>query len=401
MGELRHRANRKLQVVGTRGAVHGGQANSGGTNLVGYTRFRTFLGDQDVHDLRLLYANIVAGGAGVETPAPNDFLQLAATIEDGTSYIPLLFNGVKRPAMGADGRLLSDKSGLDVAGNAGLWIRTGVQVNTGLVFPRTSFFAITGEAGVEDDAYNASAFTAVMEAAGAIGTPTGGAATGIGYIPTAVLGYTEAFQPAVALFGDSIAAGTPGDNSDATTGARGMLARALWNSAKTSVVPYSVLARASERSLWLQGFSGVRRKSLLDYHTDLICNYGSNCIAAGDSLATIQGYLTAIWRAAKRRGLRVWQVLILPRTDSGNTTPASGFTAGGTRSLLNAWILTQVGNGLLDGVLNPNTVAESPTTPGLWATGIMSDGIHPNTVGAPLIADSLRPTIDATIRRAA
>lgn len=378
----------RLQVVGTRGAVHGAIASSDGTQLVGYSRFRTFMGPQAVTDLRLLYANIFAGGAAVESAVPNAYLQLASSVEDGTSYIPLLFNGVKRPAMGADAQLLSDKSGLDVAANAGLWIRTGIQVDTGLLMPRTAFVAISGEAGYTDDAYDASAFTAVMEAAGAMSQPTGGATPGTGYIPAAVLGYVKRYQPAVAIVGDSIASGTSGDTSDTATGARGIIARGLWDVGKTTVIPYSVYARASEQAAWLVGFSGTRRKSLLGYHTHMICNYGSNDIAAGTVIATIQGYLTSIWTTAKRAGLKVWQVLILPRTDSGNTTPASGFTVGSTRDQLNAWIITQVGNGILDGYINPNTVAEGSNN--LWAASMMTDGIHPNTTGSPLIAATIR-----------
>jgi lysophospholipase L1-like esterase len=130
--------------------------------------------------------------------------------------------------------------------------------------------------------------------------------------------------------------------------------------------------------------------ALLKYASNVICELGTNDINTSRTLAQIQSDLQTIWQAAKAAGVRrVAQTLIIPRTTStdswataANQTPVSGFATGSTRDQLNAWIKAQVGQGLLDGYIDPNPQVEDQANLGKWQTNgtasfATTDGTHP------------------------
>lgn len=375
---------RKLQVVATRGAIMGGQANSGTTMTRGEHRMKVFFGPQPCRDVRLVFTNFVAGGAAAEGLGPNA-ITVEAAIETITpaAFATVTFGGDNTVVIQPGAVAVSDPIPLDFDANAQAWIRTGVTVTLGQSWPRTSFFAISGEAQIEST--NAAS---QIQATGVLTNGASGSTATAGYIPTAIIGIATTPFPSIGLLGDSIMAGTVGDTSSATTGARGVYMRGLFLDDGT-VLPYSVLARASERAEWNIGASGYRRRSALDYCTHVISNYGTNDIAAGTSVANIQTYLTSLWTSAKRRNVKVYQALILPRTDAGNTTPASGFAVGAARDQVNTWIRAQAAAKVIDGIIDVNAVAEG--VPGLWASNsYTTDGTHPNATGSVAIAAAVR-----------
>src|SRR5262249_9148167 len=89
--------------------------------------------------------------------------------------------------------------------------------------------------------------------------------------------------------------------------------------------------------------------------------------------------------------LKVAQSLIMPRTTSSdswataaNQTSVSGFGVGELRDQFNAWVLTQVGGGLLDVVIDPNPYVEDQSHPSKWisnnsANYPTTDGVHPSS----------------------
>lgn len=401
--ELRQRGERKLQVVGTRGAILGGQNNGGGVSsgLRGHeTTFTTHIGPSAVYDVRPLYSNIVAGGAGVEAAGPNDIRVSGAIVDAALTKVRgFTFNGGVQSLIKPGQWAIPDRTGLDHAAYTQLQIKTGVAVAADGAWPQTDFtgpnnnLAFNDDSAVTDDTRNPQVLST-----SAMTLPSGGAQVFIGYIPTCVLGYAEEYMPAIAIVDDSIGAGTVGGESiDTTTGARGLVARALWDVAKTTPLPYSMLARASELASWLTDFDGAFRKSLLDYHTHMICGLGTNDIGGGASLATLQARVVKVWNAGKRRGLKVAQRLILPRTQASNTQPVAGYEPGGIRDQFNQWCI-EGGAGILDGVANANVVADSGNNDGLWAAGISTDLTHPNAVGHAALAVPIRDFIDTFIR---
>lgn len=374
-----------LQGVATRGAIHGGVANSGTTMTRGESRLKVKFGPYPSRDIRLVFGNYQASGSAAEVAGPNAITVEAAleTITPTVAFATVTFNGATSVVIQPGATVVSDPVPLDFDENASAWVRTGVTVTLGQSWPRTSMFAISGEC-----MWESTEATSQIQASGAMAQRTGTAGGG-GYIPMAIVGIPETPFPCVGLLGDSIMAGTVGDGSDATTGARGLFARGLYLDNGT-VLPWIILARASETAAFNVGVSGYRRRQMYDYCTHVICDYGTNDIAAGATLSAIQASLTSIWTSAKRRGVKVYQSLILPRTNAGNTTPAAGFTVGGVRDQLNTWIRLQEGE-LIDGIVDVNAVAESTVTPGLWANSSWTaDGVHPNTAGCLAISASVR-----------
>lgn len=387
------------QIVATRGSIMGGQANSGTTQSRGEHRMKVFFGPYACRDVRLVFTNFVAGGAAAEGLGPNAITVEAAieTITPTVAFATVTFKGANSILIQPGAIVVSDPIPLDFDANATAWIRTGVTVSVGESWPRTSFFAISGEAQIES-----TNVASQIQATGTLSNGASGSTATAGYIPTAIIGIPEKPFPSIGLLGDSIMAGTVGDTSSTTTGARGLFARGLFLN-DGSVLPYTVLARASERGEWNAGVSGYRRRQLLNYCTHVVCNYGTNDIAAGTSLANIQSYLTSIWSSVKRRNLKVYQALILPRitstTDSYATAAgqrcSTGFGWGETRDQLNTWIRAQAADGVIDGIVDVNVLAEDPSAPSKWvsngqANSVTSDGVHPNATGAPIFAAAMR-----------
>lgn len=380
----------KLQVVAGRGAILGGVANSGTTMTRQETRMKLFFGPSPTRDIRLVFTNFTEPtGTAPEIAGPNP-ITIEAALETITpvGFATVTFGGAPTYTIQPGGFVVSDPVALDFPANSQCWLRTGLTVSAGQSWPRTSMFAISGEAMPES-----TSATSQVQATGAMVTPAGGNAGAGGYIPSAILGIAEKPMISIALVGDSIMAGTVGDGSDNQTGLRGMYARGLKLDDGTTV-PFTLMARASEQAAFNIGISGHRRRMLLAYTTHAIINFGTNDIVAGTSLANVQSYLTSMWQSMAARGIRVYQALILPRTNAGNTAPVTGFAVGGIRDQLNAWIKTQVGNGALAGIIDVNEVAESKTTPGLWANSTWtSDGTHPNNAGAVALAAPVRAAV--------
>lgn len=380
----------KLQIVGTRGQILG-QSAAGGGGANNYTRSETrlfsVLGCAPVSGLRLAVGNYAVGG-GTGEAANANAITVEAAIENPTpaQTWPLTFGGAPSVtlAAGAAGTL-SDPLGVDLPALGGVWLRMGVTVTSGQVWARGSNPSRSGENSYES--------TSATSQIGNTGGLTGGTTSLPGYAPLAVLGIPQRATPAVIILGDSIAYGvgeasTIGDG----LGNRGFAQRGLAN-VNGCQIPWANEARASDAASVNQTTNlGWRKRYLWQYASDLLVNLGTNDIAVGNSLATVQGNLINIWQGAKRSGLRVHQVLIMPRmkatTDSyatpGGMTPETGFEVGGVRDQLNAWIKAQVATGLIDSFIDVNKYVEDQANPSKWITNgtanyPTADGVHPST----------------------
>lgn len=376
------------QNVATRGSISGNTASAAltdGTKTRLESRMKIFFGPQSCRDIRIVVTGFHATGSAAEVVNPNPITaDFALELADASASVPFLFDGEQLLTVQPGGLYISDPLSLDFDAFATAWIRSGALVTSGQFIPISSMFAISGESMP----YSTEA-TSQVNATGAMVNRTTGSTGPGGFIPAAILGTPIVNHVSVALYGDSLMAGTIGDGSDATTGARGAYARAV-----QGLFPWSNMARASETAAFNVGVNGFRRRQLIDFHSHVLINFDTNGIAGGATLAQCKASLTSIWTSAKRRGKKVYQSLIWPRTNAGNTAPVTGFAVGGIRDQLNAWIKTQVGNGILDGIIDANVVVESKTTPGLWANSAWTaDGTHLNNAGCLAAAVPIRAAV--------
>lgn len=160
-----------------------------------------------------------------------------------------------------------------------------------------------------------------------------------GVSPCLILGPT-ANRPSVAGVGDSIMDGA-GD-SGAFPGNAGFLTRAL-----DGFMGYCKMAAPGERVASVvdrvSATTGYRwRGSVAPHAGNIVSNYGTNDLGAGDSLATVQANLIAFWRFFMPTRRRVFQCTLLPRASSSdswatatNQTPP---VFEGFRTSLNTWL---------------------------------------------------------------
>jgi lysophospholipase L1-like esterase len=139
--------------------------------------------------------------------------------------------------------------------------------------------------------------------------------------------------------------------------------------------------------------------------------FGSNDIFVDvASLATVQARALAVWTILVSDAAKVLQGTVTPKTDVGNTTPATGSTV---RANFNAWLragapidpLTKAavaigtGGALLAGddghplylVLDKAAAVESGN---LWASSsYQADGLHMTDAGHQAVADAIQPVL--------
>lgn len=377
---------RRLQIIGTRGQTLGQQA-AGGGGATNYTlsesRYKTYIGPADVFGLRLLYGNFHVGqGTGV-FDGYND-ITLRAALET-TAVFPVCFSGSKSAVLAAGAsHLLSDPLGIPLLASSTAWLRHAVQVASGQQWPRGALGATGGQITYESTATS----TQIYGAAGALTQPSGGAQASYGFSPLAVLGIPKTPMPAVVILGDSISDGqgdsTGGDGRDNF----GWIARGMHIPSSGVTVPYVRLTRNSDTPARNTDANAWQKRAVYQYATHGICALGINQLQP-TGLTTQYNLLRANWVAMKMAGLKVYQTLISPSVDTtdtyittANQTPRAGFEPGGIRDQLNAMILAAVGDGVLDGVIDPNPYWEDPANHGKWpingsANYATTDGIHP------------------------
>jgi lysophospholipase L1-like esterase len=385
----------RRQLVSTRCHVPYELPPNLGSYTVHETRVRMVVGPSRCSDLQFVYPNWYLDFTSGELDIGNS-VTLKASFNDGSSFWRLRFNGVRTPVMESGATLISDPVGVTMAAGASIWVHTAGTVSAGnpvaagplLVPGADEYFARHTSTDRVDQ-------VATFDASNGIG---GNGARGL--VPMAVLGVPETPFPAVAILGDSITAAVQDGTASppetvATGGYFGYLARGLATASSTGgYMPFMYVAEPGTGSLVFTNALSPRALNTLSYCTHMICALGTNDLI-GANAATTLGLLQNVWRAAKARGLVVYQSLILPRT-TGTYTSAAGQTVvsqflDGRREQLNTLILNEVGRGLLDGVINPNPFLEDPAAPGKWRSDVVvtADGVHPNSVAHALAAPAV------------
>jgi hypothetical protein len=375
---------RRPLVIASNGFAGGGA--SGATGVAG-TGEKLHTVGIDASDLRMIYSNFLAS-TGVDADGPAAYPIKAGLKVGGTIY-RAPFRGVASINLDPGGVAITDPLAVEVAAGAQIYSRTFVNSTTWR--PNTASFTGTGGFTNTTDLTDPGA-AAIADA------------TKWMLAPSAVIGLPRDVRArAFAIVGDSIAAGVAdtnafgGTKADGSTGgwvARALYGKAGWlNVAVPSDSGYSFLA------------SHFRRMALFDYVTDVICQYGTNDLYnAARSTAQLQADWAALWKLFTRRGLRVWQSTLLPRTtDTAGTTP---FTDGkeANRVAANTWLragapldataLTPVAVGTsgallagqaghpVVGIIEVADAIETSRNSGVWKTGYTVDGVHPVGAGA-------------------
>lgn len=381
----------KMQIVATRGAIANNRITDASYNRM-ESRKKYFLGCQPVSQIRVAHAGIVLLGAGGGEVSINNDCSFEAGVEVDTpsaSSIPIWTRGARiLPLINGCPPTNTDAAGYDLPAGGYVFIRLSCTASATQYLPYSDRASASG-----DSVYFSAAAASQVPGTGSMTLPSGGASRTDGPSVAAVLGVPAAPMASVIILGDSIFDGV-GDTGDAS-GNWGYAARGLW-SVNGYPVPWVKQTVTGDLLSKNTLATGSRKRCLWPYATHLLCNLGWNDINTGATLATLQGYLMDIWRSAKRtvgpygKPMHVTQALITPGTTSSdafataaNQTHRTGFAPGGIRDQLNIWILSQVGQGLLDATINPNSSFEDTGNPGKWAVNgtanyATTDGIHPS-----------------------
>jgi lysophospholipase L1-like esterase len=384
----------RYQLIATCGFIANAQTTSDASSRY-ESRVRVKSPPVAVSDLQLLYPAyyLLSSGGGVETAVSNN-LTIGAAIEldSPAKHAPAYFSGKLQGALDAGaGIIASDPIGIDLEPSTAFWVRSDFPGAAGLRVPTGRNAAINGESFVK----SAEATTQIY-GTGLLATRTTGT-TGSNGIPgpIAIIGRAEKPVPAIAILNDSIAFGS-GDASNAgivAGGNYGFVPRGLQDvDGAGGMWPWIMIGRSSGNLSNFLTPDAPRRMALLHYCSHAIVQAGTNDLAS-QALAAAQDAARKVWAACRRRGLKVYQVLIFPRiaatTDSyasaAGQVPVTGFEAGGgKRDPFNAWVRACVADGTIDGLIDPNPFVEDSVHPGKWITNgaanyPTSDGVHPST----------------------
>lgn len=378
----------KLQIVATRGILPGAVLQGGGVPnyTLGETKMPIKMGSQRVADIRIAFAGFyILSGASGETANPVDMIVEGAIEKVSPSYAVQgsTIAGFNITVKSGISHALTDPIGINTAANETVYLQMSTYVNSTETWPASQ---LSGTNSIQYVSTLAASSSQVGTAGAWSGTSrTSNYTAG----PVAILGVPEKPFPSVAVIGDSIADGSGEGGAGDNNGNYGWICRGFWNVGADNVaIPYTRLTMAGDAgSNFLNGKS-KGREALLQYCSHVVNHLGSNDVV-GANLEINKTRMTAVWTAAKSRGKKVYQGLIMPRTTGtytspGGQTPVAGFEPGGVRDQLNAWIITQVGQGLLDGYIDPNPFVEDQNNRGRWKSengALTSDGVHPNTAG--------------------
>lgn len=357
---------------------------SNGTDTGQNSRVRhQMLANVGAGGLRFVYCNVKLTATG-EADGDNDIVVAASCEPVAGTYVQAFFNGASSITIKPGGYAITDPIGVDIAPGAFFWSKTYVTATGTWPLTRGTGASSTGGEGCSSSNGEASKLAATQA------NFTAGC-----YAPCAILGTVSDYVPTVGIISDSIDDAqsydsTPGDG----TGNYGVCARALKN-----YVGVIKLARVSYQASFVVA-SGSRIWSLVDRAnlSTIICGLGVNDVTAGRTLAQIKADLMAIWTAADRRGIAVFQKTITPVTTSSDTWKTvanqTPHATNGIRTALNDYIRTGpvLPSGRSVGVLDVADIVETSRNSGVWHGdenfGVQTklfteDGTHPAKVTGP------------------
>lgn len=375
-----------IVVVGKHGFLGGDQNGSvdfgSGTCTAATARTRQYFGAAGVvNGLRIAFTNWRVGGP--EQNGNND-MTLKASVEYAGSVYPLWFGGNRTITIAPGATVWCDWLGLTIAPSTSMFTRCFTKVaSSGLSWPVGRVRNTTiGEGsniaagGDQPDLTDTTSWSTNN--------------TGNMYGPSVIIGYPEVAGPAVFIAGDSIAFGTGDSAGGDAQGGQGFLERAL-----ADHLPWCAGTRLGDLVGNFVSSNHKRLAGITPYVTHAIVEYGRNDISAPAALATIQANLQTCWNVFAKRGIKVFQTTITPKTTSTDSwaTTANQTTASSSQELvrtqLNDWIRTVPAP--LTGYFEIADIVETSRNSGIWkatgsASGYTADGLHPTAAMHTLMA---------------
>ena len=397
IGEIKSYCSRKPQIVATHNAVPNQTytANTGGrTDVQNQVRGGHYIGPSDVSDMQIGFIGFYTplnNNTG-DKPVGNSFTYEAAIEITSPALTRNAYFGENKTVT------ISDSSPLILSTPLNIPIPAGTLIYTRQSFTLTAStdkFPAYSRGPIGSSNILSPTASSQIPATGAFTTPSSG--TSANYCrpqPSVILGIPKDPMPSVLILGDSIADGT-GDAAASARGSSGFIRRGLelvngysipWHSQCVSGLSYDGAALALSpmtRDIW-------------KYCTHAILELGFNNMGGTETLATLQAKATAILGELKRtlgpydKPPHVAVTTITPKTTStnsyvdsaGQTVSSSFFTAGGLRDQYNDWLISLVGGGLVDSLIDLRAATEDPADHTKWYTNgtanfPTTDGTHP------------------------
>jgi hypothetical protein len=397
-------------IVGNSTFGLGGYALSGNATTGNSTTYETtWTTRQACHSVRWMFQNAYKFSNGSNQIS----VKMGFSIDGGTTWLPTFFSGQSTGVIDPGGSLYTDPMGVIIPAGTTVKVHTYVSGGAGAVWPTEGINALCG--------FGTDYSMATI--------PAGTFSVGFG--PQRMEGLTRprrTVAPNVVVIGDSIVWGALDG-----PGGMGWCYRAL--------APTMGFARLGAYGGLASGYLTAPSRHCPQQFigTDtVICAFGCNDVAGGQSWQTIAGSLQKIWTQASAYGVRqIYQTTITPRTTStdnfatkANQTPASaawgksgvvygGVTGNGAIISLNAWIRANgpqdsggnpvapgtagaVANPVLTGIMDIAAAVQDPTDEVFWLSNgtanyaVAADGIHPTTAGHTLMA-ALVPVAALTV----
>ena len=362
-----------------------------------------------ISDLQILFTNFPPVQEASTTLAYND-ITIEASIEYPVNvFTRVTFNGGNDTyLLKKDRQVLSDYINLEIPAGVTYWIRTNVLVTAGQKWLKThaSATSVSGGSGA------LSGSNLVMS-----GTITDNEV--FTYTASLVLGVSQTSKASIFLFGDSNASGTGDDVSFVPQGTKmgfqfyygnggGLYGRAFKNN--FPVIRASLAGQRIE--MWAP--TGIQSKyygAIISAGQFAVSNLGTNDFPTRSAAQMKFDYIS-MWGSQKSRGIKIYQLNLLPRTTStdGWTTLANQTVTAqeATRIEINDWIrdgapitistnaaaaigatgsdVMRVGNAFhpLAGWWELADVMESSRNSGKWKINMTADGLHMNPTGHAL-----------------
>jgi lysophospholipase L1-like esterase len=314
---------------------------------------------RDTQSVALAYSNIWDWSG---TGATNS-ITIRASVKAFGGWVPVFFNGKRDVVIEPDGLVVSDPTGAPLAAGSLLPVRTRVTVNSGEKWPNHTLTDATAGEGVENG-------TATTDK-----TLTGTIATGRTYGPAP---FTVLADPGIT--GDARTLVGVGDSimqqqHDAINNSVSSTSTLQWGFVRRytnpNKIPFLNLALIGDTARDYAALSGrkyaYRRGAAADGGVAIV-NFGRNDLDQGRTLAQIQADLVTVWTSMARRGIKVYQATVCPKTTS---TDKWGTTAGQTvvaeepiRVALNDWIRTTPAP--LSGYFETADTVETARNSGIW-----------------------------------
>lgn len=287
--------------VATRTAMTNMRAKSDGTQTQETSRVSHII-TADCFALRLYYVNITSNANAVSPIDGDNTITVRCDVEgaDGKRKRGWNTQGGRNIVLEPGGIGFLDVHGVFKKGDR-IYTRTNVSVATlGQKWPRTMTTNTGLQAGIGEGVTAGSDLTLPSI------TAVSSSFTWV-FSPCMILGETAAPVVTVAQIGDSIAA-SQNDQADF-----GFILRALNNS-----YGYVSLAQQGETIAMFQtADEGGGRGPALDHVSHAVCQYGVNDIYNNAvTLATYQASCLSLWTALARRGIKVFQTTITPKSTS-------------------------------------------------------------------------------------